>query len=85
MDRKEIEEEIRKEMEGVHIDFQDLRKIDTKIEASKDVIKDLDYYISRGHGLSKVLLQWHKVQVQDTLTRCEILRDIAREIYLEKN
>lgn len=85
INREEIEKQVRKDLENDYIDLQELRKVDTKIDRTKDVIKDIKITIAHSHGISKVLLKWHLEHLEKNLMRCEILREITRQKYLEQN
>ena len=85
INRAEIEKQVRRDLEGQYIDLPDLRKVDTKIDRTKDVIKDVEITISHSTGISKVLLKWHLEHLEKNLLRCQILREITRQKYLEMN
>lgn len=85
IDHEALEKQIHSDLEHVHIEYSDLKAIDSKIAAAKDIIKEIKTTINHAHRIHKVLLQWHLQSYEESLKRCEILREVIRELFLEKN
>lgn len=85
IDRNELKKGLEMEFTGFIPELTDIKKLDNKIECSKPVLKDLNIMISHSDGIHKALLEWHLENVERTMTRAEILREILVEKYRKFN
>ena len=85
IDRVKVKKELEEQFLGIIPELEDIKRLDTKIECGKPVLKDLKIMINHAYGVHKVLLEWQLESVEDTMARAEILREILIKKYQKYN